>query len=49
MEELRVDAGNGLADLPLYPTSSPQNFCYLLLDVAKRQVTVLYHVYESHW
>mmetsp|Transcript_2936 Transcript_2936/g.4950 ORF Transcript_2936/g.4950 Transcript_2936/m.4950 type:complete len:263 (+) Transcript_2936:126-914(+) len=33
----------------LFPKSSAQNFCYVFVDVARRQCTVWYHAYIPYW
>eukprot|EP00958_Prasinococcus_capsulatus_P016182 scaffold1782_cov414-Prasinococcus_capsulatus_cf.AAC.9 len=47
VEGLSSADGAQTQELQLYPSTSLQNFCYLLLDHAQRRVTLLYHAYPS--
>lgn len=45
----KVMAVEGLDDWQLFPAHSRQNFCYVIVDVMRRQCTVWYHAQTSFW
>ncbi len=44
---VRVDSLS--CDTPLFPNDSPHSRCYLVIDNAKRTVTVFYNAFINFW